>query len=55
MPDRNIETGNGISVHDVKWDFYGQRLATASSDTTVKIIELTNYSSLQLLATSTSH
>lgn len=38
MPAQKIETGHNDVVHDVAMDYYGKRLATASSDTTIKII-----------------
>lgn len=48
--------GHGTEVvHDVKTDYYGQHLATASSDTTVKIIAMSNNSSLKPLATLLGH
>ncbi|KAK9134066.1 hypothetical protein Scep_013594 [Stephania cephalantha] len=40
MPCQKIETGHQDVVHDVVMDYYGKRLATASSDATIKIIGL---------------
>ncbi|XP_077235701.1 protein transport protein SEC13 homolog A-like [Tasmannia lanceolata] len=54
MPSQKIETGHQDTVHDVAMDYYGKRLATASSDATIKIIGVTN-SSQQHLATLTGH
>lgn len=28
---------NGLQVHDVQFDYYGRRLATCSSDRTIKV------------------
>ncbi|KAK3002195.1 hypothetical protein RJ639_021001 [Escallonia herrerae] len=38
MPSQKIESGHQDTVHDVAMDYYGKRLATASSDNTIKII-----------------
>lgn len=38
MPSQKIETGHQDTVHDVAMDYYGKRLATASSDNTIKIV-----------------
>lgn len=51
---QKIETGHSDSVHDVTMDYYGKRVATASSDATIKIVGVTNNSS-QHLATLTGH
>lgn len=32
MPAQKIETGHNDVVHDVSMDYYGKRVATASSD-----------------------
>ncbi|KAL4362998.1 hypothetical protein GQ457_04G033420 [Hibiscus cannabinus] len=48
MPAQKIETGHEDALHDVAMDHYGRRLATASSDTTIKIIGITGSSSQQL-------
>lgn len=48
MTVQKMAIGNGAElVHDVKTDYHGQRLATASSDTTVKVIALSNNSTLK--------
>ncbi|KAB2611266.1 hypothetical protein D8674_019298 [Pyrus ussuriensis x Pyrus communis] len=54
MPAQKVETGHQDTVHDVVMDYYGKRLATASSDNTIKIIGVSNSSS-QHLATLTGH
>jgi protein transport protein SEC13 len=35
-----FETGHEQMIHDVQMDYYGKRLATASSDRTIKIFEI---------------
>ena len=42
MPSQKIESGHQDTVHDVQMDYYGKRLATASSDNTIKIIGVSN-------------
>ncbi|KAK7247271.1 hypothetical protein RIF29_42151 [Crotalaria pallida] len=54
MPAQKVETGHQDTVHDVAMDYYGKRLATASSDHTIKIIGVSNTAS-QHLATLTGH
>ena len=54
MPSQKIKTGHQDTVHDVAMDYYGKRVATASSDTTIKIIGVSNNAS-QHLATLTGH
>ncbi|EPS72747.1 hypothetical protein M569_02010 [Genlisea aurea] len=54
MPGQKIETDHRDSVHDVSMDYYGKRVATASSDTTIKIIGIGSSSS-QHLATLSAH
>ena len=54
MPSQKIETGHEDIVHDVAMDYYGKRLATASSDTTIRIIGLSN-NGCQHLAKLTGH
>ncbi|KAL4182749.1 hypothetical protein AMTRI_Chr11g151820 [Amborella trichopoda] len=54
MPSLKIETGHQDVVHDVAMDYYGKRLATASSDATIKIIGVAA-SSQQHLATLSGH
>ncbi|OMO96723.1 hypothetical protein CCACVL1_04812 [Corchorus capsularis] len=48
MPAQKIETSHDDTIHDVAMDYYGKRLATASSDTTIKITGITNSASQQL-------
>ncbi|PWN50591.1 protein transport protein SEC13 [Violaceomyces palustris] len=39
---KNIETQHDDMIHDAQLDFYGKRLATCSSDRTVKIFDVVN-------------
>ncbi|CAA7399877.1 unnamed protein product [Spirodela intermedia] len=57
MPSQKIETGHQDVVHDVAIDYYGKRLATASSDNTIKIVAVSGDSSFpsQPLATLSGH
>ncbi|KAL6139666.1 hypothetical protein ACLB2K_057968 [Fragaria x ananassa] len=55
MPGQKIETGHQDVVHDVAMDYYGKRLASASSDTTIKIIGVGSNASSQHLATLSGH
>ncbi|KAL0461663.1 UNVERIFIED_CONTAM: protein transport protein SEC13A [Sesamum latifolium] len=55
MPAQKIETGHNDVVHDVSMDYYGKRVATASSDATIKIIGVGNNSTSQHLATLSGH
>ncbi|OVA14338.1 WD40 repeat [Macleaya cordata] len=56
MPSQKIETGHEDTVHDVVMDYYGKRLATASSDNTIKIIGVaSNNSGSQHLKTLIGH
>ncbi|XP_073138116.1 protein transport protein SEC13 homolog B-like [Henckelia pumila] len=55
MPAQKIETGHNDVVHDVSMDYYGKRVATASSDATVKINGVGNNSGSQHLATLSGH
>merc|ERR1711939_1047488 len=36
----SVETGHEDQIHDVQFDFYGTRMATASSDKSIKIFEV---------------
>ena len=40
MVASSFETGHADMIHDSQLDYYGRRLATCSSDRTVKIFEL---------------
>ncbi|XP_078446655.1 protein transport protein SEC13 homolog A-like isoform X2 [Wolffia australiana] len=57
MSSQKIETGHQDVVHDVSMDYYGKRLATASSDNSIKIIAVNGDPSFpsQSLATLTGH
>ena len=35
------DTGHNDTVHDVQLDYYGRKLATASSDRTIKVFDVT--------------
>ena len=35
------DTGHADTVHDVQLDYYGKKLATASSDRTIKVFDVT--------------
>ncbi|TIC75162.1 WD40 repeat-like protein [Wallemia mellicola] len=41
-PPQSIETGHQDVIHDAQLDYYGKRLATASSDRTIKITDITD-------------
>jgi protein transport protein SEC13 len=43
-----IETQHGEMIHDAQMDYYGKRLATASSDRTIKIFEVTKDAQTEL-------
>lgn len=36
----SFDAGHGDTVHDVQLDYYGRRLATASSDRCVKVFDI---------------
>lgn len=36
----SFETGHGDMVHDAAFDYYGKRLATASSDRSIKVFDV---------------
>ncbi|KAJ8434975.1 hypothetical protein Cgig2_027818 [Carnegiea gigantea] len=56
MTVQKMAIGNGAQVvHDVNIDYCGQHLASASSDTMVKIIALSSNSTLKTLATLLGH
>ncbi|KAK2630745.1 hypothetical protein QOZ80_6AG0536560 [Eleusine coracana subsp. coracana] len=54
MPPHKIETGHQDVVHDVAMDYYGKRIATASSDSTIKIVGISG-TTHQQLATLNGH
>eukprot|EP00951_Prasinocladus_malaysianus_P045780 scaffold617510_cov38-Prasinocladus_malaysianus.AAC.1 len=41
VAQHNFDSGHGDAVHDVQLDFYGKRLASASSDRLVKVFDVT--------------
>lgn len=50
-----FETGHAEMVHDAQLDYYGQRLATASSDSLVKIFDVSKEDQLVQLAELRGH
>lgn len=54
MPPQKIESGHTDVVHDVAMDYYGKRIATASSDNTIKMMGVGNDTS-EYLATLSGH
>lgn len=48
------ETGHTDTVHDVQLDYYGRKLATASSDRTIRVFDIAG-DQLALLATLQGH
>ncbi|XP_074285349.1 protein transport protein SEC13 homolog B-like [Silene latifolia] len=54
MGVHKIETGHQDTIHDFQMDYYGKRIATASSDHTIKIIGVGG-NSHQQLATLSGH
>ncbi|KAI3706980.1 hypothetical protein L6452_25113 [Arctium lappa] len=55
MPGQKIATGHTDIVHDVSMDYYGKRVASASSDATIKIIGVSSSSTSHPLATLSGH
>lgn len=45
---QTIESGHQDAVHDVQMDYYGKRLATCSSDRTIRIFAVTGDSHAHL-------
>ena len=52
ISSHTVESGHQDMVHDVAMDYYGKRMATCSSDKTIKIFDS---SSSSLLATLSGH
>jgi protein transport protein SEC13 len=50
----SVETQHDDMVHDAQLDYYGRKLATCSSDSTIKIFENTD-DRLNLITTLTGH
>eukprot|EP00004_Rigifila_ramosa_P007873 TRINITY_DN19066_c0_g1_i1.p1 TRINITY_DN19066_c0_g1~~TRINITY_DN19066_c0_g1_i1.p1 ORF type:complete len:313 (+),score=54.96 TRINITY_DN19066_c0_g1_i1:3-941(+) len=42
LPPVSVDTGHADMIHDAQLDYYGKRLATASSDRTVRIFAVTD-------------
>ncbi|CAH1443491.1 unnamed protein product [Lactuca virosa] len=55
MPGQKIETGHTDTIHDVSMDYYGKRIASASSDATIRIAGVTTGSNSHPLAILTGH
>lgn len=53
-PTPSHETGHTDTVHDVQLDYYGRKLATASSDRTIRVFDIAG-EQLTLLATLQGH
>jgi protein transport protein SEC13 len=49
-----VDTGHEDMIHDAQMDYYGKRLATCSSDRTIKIFEVVE-NTQNLVATLTGH
>lgn len=41
LPGQTIESGHTDAIHDAQLDYYGSRLATASSDRTIRLFKVT--------------
>jgi len=52
---QQLDTGHEDSVHDAQMDYYGKRLATCSSDRTVKIFEVNPNGTHKLIASLRGH
>ena len=52
---QRVETGHQDVVHDTAIDYYGKRMATCSSDRSIKIFGLSGSDSPTLLATLSGH
>lgn len=50
-----IDTKHEDHIHDVQWDYYARKLATASSDRTVKVWKVDGENEYSLSATLTGH
>lgn len=53
--EKLIDTKHEDHIHDVQWDYYARKLATASSDRTIKVWQLQGESDYTLNATLTGH
>ncbi|KAM0755575.1 WD40 repeat-like protein [Meredithblackwellia eburnea MCA 4105] len=50
-----VETGHVDQIHDAQLDYYGRRLATASSDRTIKIFDVEGETDYRLVETLRGH
>jgi protein transport protein SEC13 len=55
VPTQTVETGHADTVHDAQLDFYGRRLATCSSDRTIRIFDVDTSGSRALVTTLEGH
>jgi WD40 repeat protein len=54
-PKQTVDTGHGDTVHDAQLDFYGRRLATCSSDRSIRIFDVDGSGNRVLQATLEGH
>ncbi|ORY75637.1 vesicle budding-like protein [Leucosporidium creatinivorum] len=52
---QTVETGHADMIHDAQLDYYGRRLATASSDRTIRLFEVEGESDYRLVETLRGH
>ncbi|KAK4692737.1 protein transport protein SEC13, partial [Phenoliferia sp. Uapishka_3] len=50
-----VETGHSDQIHDAQLDYYGRRLATASSDRTIRLFEVEGESTYRPIQTLQGH
>jgi nucleoporin SEH1 len=50
MACRLVNTNHRDLIHDIAYDFYGKRLATCSSDRTIKVWQLSDAGTWQVTA-----
>ena len=50
MTSSSFDTKHENMIHDIQMDFFGKKMATCSSDRTVKIFETSNEEEPKLLA-----
>ncbi|KAM0793259.1 hypothetical protein ACM66B_000721 [Microbotryomycetes sp. NB124-2] len=52
---QTVETGHADMIHDAQLDYYGRRLATASSDRSIRIFDVEQDNSYRLIETLRGH
>eukprot|EP00357_Protocruzia_adherens_P034315 CAMPEP_0114993370 /NCGR_PEP_ID=MMETSP0216-20121206/12489_1 /TAXON_ID=223996 /ORGANISM="Protocruzia adherens, Strain Boccale" /LENGTH=315 /DNA_ID=CAMNT_0002356999 /DNA_START=63 /DNA_END=1010 /DNA_ORIENTATION=+ len=52
---KNIDTQHESMIHDAQYDFYGRRLATCSTDTTISIFDVTQDNEYRKVAKLSGH